>query len=44
MEGIGERAEWAMKEPGIYEGFTRNKETADTLEAIEDPEMEVKIG
>jgi hypothetical protein len=32
-----------MKEPGIYEGFTRNPETADTLEAIEDPEMEVKI-
>lgn len=32
-----------MKEPGIFEGFTRNQEAADTLEAIEDPEMEGEI-
>ena len=43
VEDMGELAEWAMKEPGIFEGFTRNQETADTLEAIEDPELEGEI-
>jgi hypothetical protein len=43
VEDIGELAEWAMKEPGIFEGFARNQEAADTLEAIEDPEMEGEI-
>lgn len=28
---------------GIFEGFTRNQETADTLEAIEDLEPESEI-
>ncbi len=36
-------AEWAMKEPGIFEGFTRTQETADMVEAIEDPELQVDI-
>ena len=36
-------AEWAMKEPGIFEGFARTQETADMVEALEDPEMEVEI-
>ena len=36
-------AEWAMSEPGIFEGLTRNQETADTPEAIEDPELEGEI-
>ena len=43
VEDLGELAEWAMKEPGIFEGFTRNQKAADTLEAIEDPEMEGEI-
>ncbi len=43
VEDMGELAEWAMREPGIFEGFTRNQETADTLEAIEDPELEGEI-
>jgi hypothetical protein len=43
VEDLGELAEWAMKEPGIFEGFTRNQEAADTLEAIEDPELEGEI-
>ncbi len=36
-------AEWAMKEPGVFDGFTRTHETADMVEAIEDPELEVEI-
>jgi hypothetical protein len=40
---VEELAEWAMKEPGIFEGFTCNQEVADTLEAIEDPELEGEI-
>ncbi len=43
VEDVAELAEWAMKELGIFEGFTRNEETADTLEAIEDPEIEGEI-
>ena len=43
VENMAELAEWAMKEPGIFEGFTRNQDAADTLEAIEDPEREVEI-
>lgn len=40
---MAELAEWAMREPGIFEGFARNHEAADTLEAIEDPELEREI-
>jgi hypothetical protein len=43
MEDMAEPAEWAMSEPGIFEGFTCNQETADTLKAIEDPELEGEI-
>ena len=43
MEDVAELAEWAMSEPGIFEGFTCNQEAADTLEAIEDPELEGEI-
>jgi hypothetical protein len=43
VEDMAELAEWAMKEPGIFEGFTRNQKAADTLEAVEDPEMEGEI-
>lgn len=43
VEDVAGLAEWAMREPGIFEGFTRNQETADTLEAIEDPELEREI-
>jgi hypothetical protein len=43
VEDVAELAEWAMSEPGIFEGFTRNQETADTREAIEDPELEGEI-
>lgn len=43
VEDIAELAEWAMSEPGIFDGFTRNQEAADTLEAIEDPELEGEI-
>jgi hypothetical protein len=43
VEDMGELAEWAMKEPSIFEGFTCNQEAADTLEAIEDPEPEGEI-
>ena len=43
VEDMGELAERAMKEPGIFEGFTRNQEAADTLEAIEDPALEGEI-
>jgi hypothetical protein len=43
VEDMGELAEWAMKEPGIFEGFSCNQEAADTLEAIEDPELEGEI-
>ena len=39
VEAVAELAEWAMSEPGIFEGVNRNQETADTLEAIEDPEL-----
>ena len=43
VEDVAELAEWAMSEPGIFEGFTCNQEAADTLEAIEDPELEGEI-
>ena len=43
VEDMGELAEWAMEEPGIFEGFTCNQDAADTLEAIEDPELEGEI-
>ena len=43
VEDMAELVEWAMKEPGIFESFTCNEEAADTLEAIEDPELEVEI-
>ncbi len=43
VEDMVELAEWAMKEPGIFEGFTCNQDAADTLEAMEDPELEGKI-
>lgn len=29
--------------PGIFEGSARNREAAETLEVIEDPEMEGEI-
>jgi hypothetical protein len=29
--------------PGIFEGFARNQDAADTLEAMEDPELEGEI-
>ena len=43
VEDVAELADWAMSEPGIFEGFTCNQEAADTLEAIEDPELEGEI-
>ncbi len=43
VENMAELAEWAMKQPGIFEGFARNREAADTQEAIENPEMEGSI-
>lgn len=43
VEDVVELAEWAMSEPGIFEGFTRNQETADALEAIAHPEMKGEI-
>jgi hypothetical protein len=42
VEDMGELAEWAMKEPGIFEGFTCNQDAADTLEAMEDPSWRAK--